>query len=102
MWTTYTDAPIKECDTTNGITFEIETSDTGTNGDMDVYTTYQPELYIPMRVVYTSTSSLLADDEGRVAIDYFTVHFREDCFDLSIVLTAGFDNVDYRVHTNSG
>ena len=68
---------------------------------MNVYSTYQPEIYIPMRVVYTSTSSILADDDGRVTIDYFTVHFREDCFDLSIVLTAGFNDVDYRVHSLS-
>ena len=54
-----------------------------------------------MRIVYTSTSSNLADDDGRVAIDAFNVHFREDCWNLSIVLTAGFDDVDYRVHANS-
>ena len=54
-----------------------------------------------MRIVYTSTSSNLADDDGRVAIDYFNLHIREECYDLSIVLDAGFDDVDYLVHANS-
>lgn len=101
-WTAWTDPPIKHCDVSNGVTFELQSTDTsGGAGAMTNYATYQPEKDVSMRIVYTSTSSNLADDDGRVAIDYFNVHFREACWNLSIVLTAGFNDVDYRVHAAS-
>ena len=69
---------------------------------MDVYATYQPEKYVDTRIVYTSTSSLLADDAGRVAIDYFKVHFVETCYDLDIAVTAGINSeYIYDIHSNT-
>ena len=54
-----------------------------------------------MRIVYTSTSSQLSDDDGRVAYDYFDLTLKEACYQLSIVLDAGFNDIDYRVHAAS-
>ena len=89
------------------MTIEITTAATGSTGAMNEYATYQPELYVDTRIVYTSTSSLLADDDGRVAIDYFKVHFVEGCYNLNIVVATGIEDangneyVDYLVHANS-
>ena len=54
-----------------------------------------------MRIVYTSTSSTLSDDAGRVAYDYFDITIVENCYALEIVLDAGFADIDYRVHSAS-
>ena len=54
-----------------------------------------------MRIVYTSTSSTLQDADGRVAIDYFDLTIVEACYQLDIELTAGFSDIDYRVHAAS-
>ena len=89
------------------MTIEITTAATGSTGAMNEYATYQPELYVDTRIIYTSTSSLLADDDGRVAIDYLKVHFVEGCYDLNIVVATGIEDangneyVDYLVHANS-
>jgi hypothetical protein len=96
-----TTPPVTFCDVANGVTYAITTAATGSTGVLTEYATYQPELWLPTRIVYTSTSSILDADEGSVAIDYFNVHYVEDCWNLSIVLGAGFSDVDYRVHANS-
>ena len=41
----------------------------------------------------------MADDDGRVAYDYFNLTIKEACYQLNINLDAGFDDIDYRVHS---
>ena len=67
VWTTFTDPPLKYCSMSDGVVFELESTD-GT------VSTYRPEYAVDMRIVYTSTSSNLDADEGSVATDYFTLN----------------------------
>ena len=59
---------------TNGVVVELESTDTG------IIANYQPEGTVKMRIVYTSTSSNLSDDDGRVAYDYFDLTLKEACY----------------------
>ena len=93
-WETYTDAPMKLCTMAGGLTFELESTDANV-GD------YRPETNVSMRIVYTSTSSNLSDDEGRVAIDYFNLFIKEECYDFGIAVSTGIDDVTYYVQSSA-
>jgi len=102
-WEDWPSTPNTECDVTNGFSLSISSSDVGATGAMDEFATYRPEKYVDTRIVYTSTSSLLEDDAGRVAIDTFKIHFIETCYDLDITVSAGVNaEYIYLTHANSG
>ena len=93
-WETYTDPPMKVCSMAGGLTFELESTDASV-------ASYRPERNVSMRIVYTSTSSNLSADEGAVAIDYFNLHVREECYDFGITLTTGLGDISYLVQSSS-
>ena len=46
--------------------------------------TFEPERFVDIRIKYSAPDSLLADDEGRVVYDYWTVRFHHKCADLKV------------------
>ena len=71
----------------------------GGGTDTSSLAAYRPTKDVEMRILYNSTSSNLADEHGRVAIDYFTLQVVEECYNFGIAPTAmsGIDDFIYKV-----
>jgi hypothetical protein len=102
-WTDWPAIPNTLCTFGGGITFDIQTTATGSTGAMNEYATYQPEKFVDTRIVYTSTNSLLEDAAGRVVYDEFQIHFVEACYNLDITVSTALEaEYTYLTHAASG
>ena len=89
------------CGTLNSGTLNSNSMCCACSGGTDTSTlaAYRPTKDVEMRILYNSTSSNLADDHGRVAIDYFTLQVIEECYNFGIAPTAsaGINDFIYKV-----
>ena len=59
------------------------------------------EKYVNYRIKYTAGDSLLTQDTGKIAYDYFTVRYKSECADLTVTIGAndGMPDVTYLAST---
>lgn len=92
---TSTDPPFNYCNQANGIVVEVDAT-----ADASTYANYRPEVTHTYRVVYRSTYSRVTGGTD-VAIDQFTVTFRDACYNLALGLTTGVSDFTYYVESTA-
>ena len=87
-------AEVTTCDLATG--FEVTKDNTGPGMFNN-----QPEQFVNYRIKYIVPDSLLTEDTGKFAYDYFTVRFHTPCADLTVSTTTDLGDVTYLVKSTS-